>query len=89
MDQVIADYLSGLSAQACARKYGIDTHTVLSNLRRRGFVIRTRTGPQLAGEVLQRARDLRVQGWSYQAIGDEFGVSRVTARAALIGAGNG
>lgn len=37
MDQVIADYLSGLSARACARKHSIDTHTVLNNLRRRGI----------------------------------------------------
>lgn len=84
MDQVVNDYLSGMSANACGRKYGIDTHTVLNNLTKRGFVTRTRTGPQLAGEALQQARDLRGQGWSYHAIGDEFGVSRMTARAALL-----
>lgn len=87
MDQVIADYLSGVSASACGRKHGIDTHTVLSNLTKRGVVPRPRSGPRLAGETLQRARDLRAKGWSYQAIGDEFGVCHTTARTALLGAG--
>lgn len=39
-DQVVADYLTGMSARACARKYGIDTHTVLNHLRKRGITPR-------------------------------------------------
>lgn len=88
MDQVISDYLSGMSASACGRKHGIDTHTVLSNLTKRGIVTRPRPGPRLAGETLQRARDLRAQGLSYQAIGDELGVCHTTARTALLRTGN-
>lgn len=85
MDDVIADYLGGLSARACGKKHGIAAHTVLSNLRARGITPRSAPTAILTGQNLQRALKLRAEGWSYDALGREFGLSHTAVRTALLG----
>lgn len=83
MDQVIKDYLAGTSAAAVGKTYGIDPQTVLNNLHARGITPRPANLPAIAGDDLERVITLRSEGWSYERIGREFGVSRVTVRNTL------
>jgi len=81
---MVADYLAGMSARQCGKKYTIDAHTVLNNLAKRGIAGRPGPKKQLVGEALRQARDLRAQGWSYYAIGREYGISHTAVRNALL-----
>ncbi len=83
MDQVVEEYVGGLSAYALGKKYGIDPDTVLRNVRARGVKPRPASKPALTGARLEEAMRLREQGWSYRRIGGELGVSGVTVRNTL------
>jgi len=85
MNAVIEDYQSGLSAVATARKHGIDPQTVFNNLHKRGITPRPRSTPRLVGDALDRAVALRADGWSYNRIGQELGVSGVTVAKTISG----
>jgi DNA-directed RNA polymerase specialized sigma24 family protein len=83
MDQLVQDYLGGLSAGATARKYGVNTQTVLNQLKKRGILSRPNPGPVIAGQNLKEALVLRAEGWTYAAIGEKYGVSRIAVTNAF------
>lgn len=78
MDQVVADYQAGMSAVVVGRKYGINASTVLNNLHARGISPRSAQRIAMSGKDLERVVLLRGEGWTLEAIGSEFGVSRTT-----------
>ena len=72
-----------MSAAAVGKKYGVAPTTVTSNLRSRGDSPRAPTYKVIVGAKLEKALELRAQGWSYAKIGRHFGVSATTASDAL------
>lgn len=83
MDQVVADYVTGLSSVVVGRRYGINPSTVLENVRARGIERRPRSSAIIVGPKLERAIQLREEGCTQENIGNEFGVSRDAVRRAL------
>ena len=81
MDQLVGDYLDGMSVKSLAERYGIHRATVFSHLRRRNVPSR-RTGLCLdeKAEAVRLAR----AGVSMRAISRRMGVDRKGVRLALV-----
>ena len=84
VDQLVGDYLAGMSVKSLAERYGIHRATVFSHLRRRNVPSR-RPGLCLneKAEVVRLAR----AGVSMRAISRRMGVDRKSVRLALVEAG--
>lgn len=84
VDQLVGDYLAGMSVKSLAERYGIHRATVFSHLRRRDVPSR-RPGLCLA-EKAEAVRLARAGVWM-RAIGRSMGVDRKIVRLALVEAG--
>ena len=76
VDELVAAYVSGMTAKAVAAQFGIHRSTVAVHLERRGIprgVLKVMTP-----ELTERARVLRGEGLSYQRIAAHFGVDKMT-----------
>lgn len=81
IDAIVADYEAGMGCVLLARKYGVADNTVLVHLKRAGVELRApRT---LAPRDIDRMIKLRGEGWTLEAIGAKFGVTRQTVAARL------
>ena len=79
---VVSDYRAGLSLGAVARKHGVHINTVQRHVTKAGLEIRLQT-PGIPDDELRNAKSLRDAGWSYQAIGDNYGCSHTAVGNAL------
>jgi predicted DNA-binding protein (UPF0251 family) len=86
-----AVYDSGLTARACAVKFGVGQEAVARAVRAAGGTMRSsgpRPGPALdASAAPELARLYRAHGWGIQRCADRFGVSYQAARQALLDQG--
>lgn len=81
LEQLIADYRSGMGCVVLAQKYGVSENAVLAQLRRAGVELRS-SGKVTPDDVVEMRR-LRQEGWTYQAIGEKFGVTRMAVKRRL------
>lgn len=74
-------YESGVTCRGLAVVYGVPESTMRDFLRRAGVEVRPlgRLSPEDVAEMV----DLRQAGWTLQALGDRFGVSRVAVKRRL------
>lgn len=81
VDSLIGDYLTGVSVQELAKRYGIHRATVFSHLRRRSTPRRS-----LGLDVDDSAEAVRLfrAGVSMRAISRRLGVGRKAVRTALV-----
>lgn len=81
VDSLIGDYLTGVSVQELAKRYGIHRATVFSHLRRRNTPRRS-----LGLDVDDSAEAVRLfrAGVSMRAISRRLGVGRKAVRTALV-----
>ncbi|SNU02606.1 hypothetical protein SAMN06298212_1452 [Ruaniaceae bacterium KH17] len=84
VDQLVGDYLAGMSVKTLAERYGIHRATVFSHLRRRNVPSRR---PGLGLDEKAEAVRLARAGVSMRAIGRRMGVDRKGVRLALVEAG--
>ncbi|QXQ12922.1 hypothetical protein [Skermania piniformis] len=84
MDQLVGDYLAGMSVNSLAERYGIHRATVFSHLRRRNVPSRR---PGLCLDEKVEAVRLARAGVSMRAISRRMGVDRKGVRLALVEAG--
>lgn len=63
-----------------AGRFGIHRTTVAEHLRRQAVA---RRRPGLTDRELDQARTLRMEGWSYQRLGERFGCDAETVRQRL------
>lgn len=84
VDQLVGDYLAGMSVKSLAERYGIHRATVFSHLRRRNVPSRR---PGLCLDEKAEAVRLARAGVSMRAISRRMGVDRKAVRAALVEAG--
>lgn len=84
MDQLVGDYLGGMSVKSLAERYGIHRATVFSHLRRRNVPSRR---PGLSVDEKAEAVRLARAGVSMRAISRRMGVDRKGVRLALVEAG--
>ena len=85
VDQLIGDYLAGVSVKSLAERYGIHRATVFSHLRRRNVPSRR---PGLCLDEKAEAVRLARAGVSMRAISRRMGVDRKAVRVALVEAGS-
>lgn len=81
LEQLVADYRSGMGCVVLAQKYGVSENAVLAQLRRAEVELR-QPGKVTPDDVVEMRR-LRQLGWTYQAIGEKFGMTRVAVRRRL------
>ena len=86
LDQLVADYQAGDGCTTLAARYGVSENGVLAHLARCG-VERRGPGKVSLDDVVEMAR-LCQAGWTYQAIGERFGVTRVAVKRRLDRFGN-
>ena len=84
VDQLVGDYLGGMSVKSLAERYGIHRATVFSHLRRRNVPARR---PGLCLDEKAEAVRLARAGVSMRAIARRMGVDRKGVRLALVEAG--
>ncbi len=84
VDQLVGDYLAGMSVNSLAERYGIHRATVFSHLRRRNVPSRR---PGLCLDEKVEAVRLARAGVSMRAISRRMGVDRKGVRLALVEAG--
>lgn len=84
VDQLVGDYLAGMSVKSLAERYGIHRATVFSHLRRRSVPSRR---PGLCLDEKAEAVRLARAGVSMRAIARRVGVDRKCVRLALVEAG--
>ncbi len=84
VDQLVGDYLTGMSVNSLAERYGIRRASVFSHLRRRNVPSRC---PGLCLDEEAEAVRLARAGVSMRAISRRMGVDRKTVRVALVEAG--
>lgn len=84
VDQPVGDYLTGMSVNSLAERYGIRRASVFSHLRRRNVPSRR---PGLCLDEEAEAVRLARAGVSMRAISRRMGVDRKTVRVALVEAG--
>ncbi|NJC24238.1 DNA invertase Pin-like site-specific DNA recombinase [Arthrobacter pigmenti] len=82
VDELVELYAAGTSVRDLTRLFGIHEQTVKAHLRRRGVTLRPLRA--LTPEQHRHASELRDTGWSYQRIGDRFGITDVTDRRAVL-----
>ncbi|MFT4288343.1 hypothetical protein [Nocardioides sp.] len=73
-DELKADYLAGMGSSSLARKYGVAENTVLAWLKAHDVEIRPLSS--ITARDVEKMAKLRAEGWTYRAIGGEFGVTR-------------
>ena len=83
-DQLVAEYLSGASMLALAKRWGLHRTTVAEHLRRAGVGIRQRGIP---AEKLNEAIRLYTEGWSCQRLAERYDCDDETVRQTLKRAG--
>ena len=84
VEQILADYRSGLPSTTLARRHGIATPTVIAMLRRHGVVVRRQ--PMVPPECHEAVR-LYSLGWSLAKIGRKLDRPPNSIRNALRRAG--
>lgn len=84
VDQLVGDYLGGMSVKSLAERYGIHRATVFSHLRRRNVPSRR---PGLCPDEQAEAVRLARAGVSMRAISRRMDVDRKAVRTALVEAG--
>ncbi|MFT4165684.1 MAG: hypothetical protein QM650_10635 [Microlunatus sp.] len=82
-----ADYESGMTVVAVAKKYGVAPETASRRLKANGVTIRPPTVSAIPTSELETARRLRAEGWTYTRIAARYGCSRAGAFKALERAG--
>jgi hypothetical protein len=83
--ELVADYMSGLSAKEVARQYRMHEATVHEHLNR--LDVPRHTYRKLFGERLQEAIGLYNGGMSLRKVANHLGVTPDTARRRLVEAG--
>lgn len=84
---LVGRYRDGEGSSTLARAFGLSENGVLALLRRLGVALRPPSKVTAADRTgMQR---LRQAGWTYAAIGERFGVTRVTVSRQLGTAGGG
>lgn len=79
--RLVERYVAGASANEMARRFGVHKETVYGIVDAAG--VRRRAKRKLtAGDEIE-AQQLRAEGWSYQALGQHFGVAPETIRRRL------
>lgn len=74
VDEIRAAYEAGATCLALAREYGVPESTMRDFFRREGIQMRP-LGKVSSEDVVEMVR-LRTAGWTYQQIGERFGVTR-------------
>lgn len=77
--EMIADYESGMTVVAVAKKYGVAPETASRRLKANGVSIRPPMAPAIPASELETARQLRAEGWTYKQIAARYGCSRAGA----------
>jgi hypothetical protein len=80
--ELVEDYLAGDGSTILARRFGISENAVLAHLKHSGVELRP-AGKVTPDDVIEMHR-LRKGGWTYQAIGEKFGITRVAVRRRLM-----
>lgn len=81
LNAIVADYGRGMGCVLLSRKYGIAENTVLARLKEAGVDIRPHGCPD--PDALREMASLRAEGWTLNALGEKFGVTRKTVAARL------
>lgn len=81
LDRMIADYKQGMGCVLPSRRYGIAENTVLARLKEAGVDVHPRG--YLAPGALTEMKLLRAEGWTLQALGNRYGVTRQTVAKRL------
>jgi hypothetical protein len=79
--QMEREYLAGDGCTILSRRYGVSENAVLAHLRRVGLVVRS-LGKVTLDDVTEMRR-LRSRGWTYQSIGERFGITRTAVSRRL------
>jgi hypothetical protein len=77
----VRDYLAGEGCTVLSRRYGVSENGVVYQLRRSGVAVRPRG--KVTNQQVEQMRKLRDSGWTYQAIGDLFGITRSAVKLRL------
>ena len=83
VDELVAAYLSGMTARFVASQFGIHRTTVAAHLERLGIPRRGWGMHLLTHDQAEEAGELRAQGLSYRRIGEQLGVSSMTVWRAV------
>ncbi|MGL5823495.1 MAG: hypothetical protein ACRCYU_01325 [Nocardioides sp.] len=76
--QIVREYEAGDGCCTLAVSHGLSENGVLALLKRQGVMLRP-PGKVTPADVREMAR-LRERGWTYRAIGERFGVTRVAVK---------
>jgi len=79
-DAMVADYSDGTGCVHLARKYGVAQNTVLVRLKQAGVQVRRQGDRDL--EELREMATLRREGWTLNALGERYGLTRRQWRSA-------
>jgi len=82
IESLVGDYRAGASTYQLAARWKIHRATVSNHLRRAGERVRTQ------GEVeveMDEARQLRVEGWSFNRLARKYGIDPKTMKKRLTG----
>lgn len=83
LERMREEYRQGEGCTVLARRYGVSENALLTQLKRTGVVLRE-PGRKVTVENVIEMQRLREQGWTYQAIADRFGITRVAVSQRLI-----